>query len=434
MIDNNLLQPSGNGQNLVHPVASLIIGQGLLQGFTEQGQPGLQIRLANTQWKMLANHVDFRRLLQAAPHGHPPEISNASKVLIEIIQLLKKMPQLGVIDQLIVKRAYDNFDFFIRGRIRRWFHIYLTFEYGYIVKYFQLTCVHRMNLWQQLSEQISQHTQTDFEITSNTAMGGGCINQACRISNGETHYFVKLNGLEHGDMFEVEALSLQALAQSNTLRVPHPICHGQTHRQAWLVLEYLELNGRADAVALGRQLAAMHRVQAPQFGWHRDNTIGSTPQSNQQHSDWIEFWRHQRLIPQLQLAQKNGYGAALSIISERLLDDFDSLFDGYQPTPSMLHGDLWGGNVAGLTDGTPVIFDPAFYYGDREADIAMTYLFGGFSGDFYAAYNEAWPLDQGFAQRKTFYNLYHIINHLNLFGGGYLGQAISMAERIIAEL
>ncbi|VAW69228.1 Ribulosamine/erythrulosamine 3-kinase potentially involved in protein deglycation [hydrothermal vent metagenome] len=295
-----------------------------------------------------------------------------------------------------------------------------------------------MNLWQQLSEQISLHTQLEFQVNSHAALSGGCINQAYRVSNGVSQYFVKLNERHHLDMFEAEALSLHELSTSNTIRTPHPVCTGQTEDQAYLVLDFLTLTGHTgsaiSARILGQQLAAMHRTEASLFGWHRNNNIGSTPQNNQQQSQWIDFWREQRLLPQLHLAKQNGYGRPLSFISDRLLSDFDVLFESYQPVPSMLHGDLWGGNAAALADGTPVIFDPAFYYGDRETDIAMTHLFGGFSHDFYAAYNEAWPLDSGFAVRKTFYNLYHILNHLNLFGSGYLKQAISMAEQVLAEI
>ena len=137
---------------------------------------------------------------------------------------------------------------------------------------------------------------------------------------------------------------------------------------------------------------------------------------------------------QLQLAAKNGYGGELQSLGEKLLIEMPVLFTGREIKPSMLHGDLWGGNAAGLKDGTPVIFDPAFYYGDREADLAMTYVFGGFGPDFYASYQNAFPLDDGFAVRKTFYNIYHIINHLNMFGGGYHGQAIHMLEQVLAEI
>jgi len=290
-----------------------------------------------------------------------------------------------------------------------------------------------MSLWQHLSQQISQHTQSHFEISHHTPVGGGCINEAYRVSNGNSAYFVKLNSGKYRDMFETEALSLQEM-QHCTVRAPKPICSGQTGNQAYLVLEYLELSGRPDSVLFGRQIAAMHQITSNQYGWHRDNTIGATPQLNHRSNNWVDFWREQRLLPQLKLAQKNGYGSALSPVADKLLTDFEILFDSYTPQPSMLHGDLWGGNAAALPDGTAVIFDPALYYGDRETDIAMTQLFGGFEAGFYAAYHEAWPLDAGFTARKTFYNFYHILNHLNLFGGGYLGQAISMAEQVLAEV
>jgi len=291
-----------------------------------------------------------------------------------------------------------------------------------------------MNLWQHISNEISQHTDTDFQIKSHISMGGGCINDAYRVSNAKAEYFVKTNHLEHGDMFETEALSLKEMRDQNTVRVPEPVCYGQTDSKTFLVLEYLPLTGRFDATLLGQQLAAMHQVTHTQFGWERDNTIGSTPQLNQLTTNWVEFWRQQRLLPQLNLAQKNGYGASLNPVMDKLLVDFERLFESYTPQPSLLHGDLWGGNASALADGTPVIFDPALYYGDREADIAMTQLFGGFDAAFYSAYNEISPLDDGFAVRKTFYNLYHIINHLNLFGTSYLNQAISMAERVLAEI
>ena len=291
-----------------------------------------------------------------------------------------------------------------------------------------------MSLWQQLSEQISQHTLQAFTIRQHTAVGGGCINQAYKLSDGQNHYFVKLNDLKHGDMFEAEAQALAEMAGSQTVRVPQPVCYGETDSQTYLIMEHLEMTGRADPVKFGQQLAAMHRNCSETFGWFRNNTIGSSPQFNQQTDNWISFWREQRLIPQLKLAQQNGYGRSLDPVADRLLADFPKLFNDYQPQASMLHGDLWGGNASALADATPVIFDPAFYYGDRETDIAMTHLFGGFDSHFYAAYNEAWPLDDGFAARKTLYNLYHILNHLNLFGSGYLGQAVSMAEQVLAEV
>ena len=203
-----------------------------------------------------------------------------------------------------------------------------------------------------------------------------------------------------------------------------------------LLLEYLEFgcSNKASDRLLGRQLALMHQQQQPYFGWHRDNTIGSTLQLNSQCDDWLTFWREQRLGFQLKLAANKGYGGMLQVNGERLCSDMAVLFDNYLPQPALLHGDLWAGNAAVDKLGCPVIFDPACYYGDREADLAMTELFGGFSRDFYAAYQAVWPLDHGYGVRKTFYNLYHILNHLNLFGSGYLRQAESMMAMLLSEL
>jgi len=245
---------------------------------------------------------------------------------------------------------------------------------------------------------------------------------------------VKINHISHGDMFEAEAEGLRELASGDQLRVPEPVCYGNFEQQCFLVLEYLPMNGSIDMRRFGRQFAAMHKIIAPRFGWQRNNTIGSTPQINTPADDWVDFWRQHRLGYQLERAARNGCGGSLLKLGDQLMDKFPALFSSYRPQPSMLHGDLWGGNAAALLDGTPVIYDPAFYYGDREADLAMTQLFGSFGQAFYAAYDEAWSLDQGYGVRKTFYNLYHIINHFNMFGGGYLGQAISMAEQVLAEI
>lgn len=291
-----------------------------------------------------------------------------------------------------------------------------------------------MNLWQHIEQQIKQVTGEPFHIQGNHGVSGGDINMANRVTDGERQYFIKTNHTRHADMFEAEAEGLLEMADSNTVRVPRPVCYGEHGSQCYLVMEYLELAGRADMPLLGQQLAAMHAVTRTQFGWRIDNTIGSTPQPNQLTDDWITFWRQQRLGFQLELAARNGYGGELQSLGERLLADCPVLFNSYQPVASMLHGDLWSGNYGGLPGGEPVIFDPAFYYGDREADLAMTTLFGSFGNSFYAAYNEAWPLDDGYESRRTFYNIYHILNHANMFGGGYHGQAIAMMQRVLAEL
>lgn len=291
-----------------------------------------------------------------------------------------------------------------------------------------------MTIWNHIEENITSHTGQHFRISSNAVTGGGCINTSCCISDDDQQYFIKLNHSKHADMFEAEAQGLQEMANSDVIKVPEPVCTGTSDGQCYIVMEYLRLSGRADAVLLGRELAAMHAITADQFGWYRDNTIGSTPQRNTLEKNWVEFWREHRLGFQLRLAEAKGYGGKLLQFGDQLLSDFPVLFDSYQPEASMLHGDLWGGNYDGLSDGSPVIFDPAFYYGDREAEIAMTTLFGGFSPDFYAAYHEVMPLDEGYSVRKQFYNIYHIINHTNLFGGGYEAQAINMMKRVLAEL
>ncbi|MBI1423711.1 MAG: phosphotransferase [Gammaproteobacteria bacterium] len=288
--------------------------------------------------------------------------------------------------------------------------------------------------WQDIAHAISQATGTAFELTQHGAVGGGCINTAMKISGSGREYFLKLNDAALLDMFEAEADGLRELAAANAVRVPIPVCTGISGHQCFIVMESLALGGRGGGASMtrfGEQLAQMHRHTAAQFGWQRDNTIGSTPQINTWGSDWIAFWREHRLGYQLQLAARNGIGVRTLQKGERLQDKLNVFFSGYQPCASVLHGDLWSGNYGISRDDEPVMFDPAVYYGDREADLAMTELFGGFGREFYAAYNANWPLDPGYAQRKLLYNLYHILNHFNLFGGGYAAQADAMIERLL---
>ena len=266
-----------------------------------------------------------------------------------------------------------------------------------------------------------------------TDCGGSSLNATWRLDVAGVRYFVKVNGAARRSMLEAEAVGLRELAKSGAIRVPSPVATGAAEDAAFLVLEWLDLAGGGRDAALGRALAALHRATSPRFGWHRDNTIGTTPQANAWSDDWVAFLRDRRLGPQLALAARDGHGAALRRDGERLLAALPALLRGRVPAPSLLHGDLWSGNAARLATGEPVIFDPAVYFGDREADLAMTELFGGFGADFYAAYREAWPLDAGYPLRRTLYNLYHVLNHANLFGGGYVGQAGAMIGRLLAE-
>jgi fructosamine-3-kinase len=232
-------------------------------------------------------------------------------------------------------------------------------------------------------------------------------------------------------MFEAEAEGLAELKKAGALRVPEVYGVGTDVDGAYIEIERLELQRGGDRAAamLGAGLAALHRHTADLHGWHRDNTIGPTPQHNLQSDDWVAFFRTQRLQFQLTLAERNGYTGELQDLGHRLAKRLGDLFKGYDPAPSLLHGDLWAGNW-GVADGAPVIFDPAVYYGDRETDIAMTQLFGGFGAAFYREYERAWPLAAGNAQRLELYKLYHVLNHLNLFGSGYLGQALTILRRL----
>jgi fructosamine-3-kinase len=272
-----------------------------------------------------------------------------------------------------------------------------------------------------------------FRIQRTTPVAGGCIHRCFILEGGGRKYFAKINDRSQLDSFAAEADGLSALAAAGA-RGPAPLCRGQAGEEAFLVLEYLELRGHGDHAALGRSLAIVHSIRGESFGWRRDNYIGTTPQLNRCSPSWSDFWREARLGPQLALARKNGLGKGLLRKGEQLAEALPGLLSGHAPAASLLHGDLWNGNAGFLADGTPVLFDPAVYRGDREADLAMTELFGGFPKDFYSAYAEAAPLAQGYAVRKTLYNLYHVLNHANLFGGGYAAQSERMIERLLAEL
>lgn len=287
--------------------------------------------------------------------------------------------------------------------------------------------------WSKINQHISEATGQPFSADSAKTVSGGSINSAYLLNGADGRtFFAKVNSASLVEMFEAEAAGLSEMLATNSIKVPAPICWGSNHYDAYIVMDYIPMEGSGSSSKLGQQLAAMHRTQSEKFGWFRDNTIGSTPQINTFSSSWVEFYREHRLRFQLQLAARKG-GEILLRQGERLLEVLEVFFTDYQPVPSLLHGDLWGGNYATDDQGNPIIFDPAVYYGDRESDIAMTELFGGFSPDFYLSYNESWPLDVGYDTRKTLYNLYHVLNHFNLFGGGYLSQANDMISSLMSE-
>jgi fructosamine-3-kinase len=284
-----------------------------------------------------------------------------------------------------------------------------------------------------IGTQLAARLHARVELHPESRVHGGCINESYRWESSAGPLFVKIAPAEQLAMFESEAEGLQELASAEGVRVPRALACGTADECAFLALEWIDLAGSVSAASrqLGEQLARQHRAGAAQFGWHRDNAIGSTPQINTRTSSWVTFFREHRLRYQLDLAARNGYRGRLQEQGRELLERLDDFFVDHEPQPSLLHGDLWGGNFGVDASGTPVIFDPAVYYGDREADLAMTRLFGGFSASFYSAYEAAWPLADGARERVALYNLYHVLNHLNLFGSGYQAQAESMIAQLL---
>lgn len=287
-------------------------------------------------------------------------------------------------------------------------------------------------MWSKIAQKISEATGEKFTIKQRSSVSGGCINQGYALIGESKTYFIKLNSASLVEMFVAEALGLKQMHGTQTIRIPQPICWGTVDNSAYLVMEWLELGNRGDNASweeMGRQLAAMHRFKGlKQFGWDINNTIGSTPQVNTWTNSWSEFFAHHRIGFQLRLAQRRGGSFPET---GKVIEAVEALLREHNPQPSLVHGDLWSGNAAVTESGEPVILDPATYWGDREVDLAMTELFGGFPGTFYHGYNQAWKLDSGYEQRKDLYNLYHILNHFNLFGGGYGNQATRMMAKIL---
>lgn len=285
--------------------------------------------------------------------------------------------------------------------------------------------------WPAISAAIEERAGVRLRSRPATPVGGGDISAAWRLEGENQALFIKTGPASIFEMFDAEADGLRELATADAVRVPEPVACAIAGDDAFIALEWIEFGQRTAASerSLGERLAVLHRCTAKKFGWHRDNTIGLTPQRNTLSADWGSFFRDHRLAYQLELAESKGFGGELQAMGRRLCDELPALMSGYEPVPSLLHGDLWGGNWS-ATNGQPVLFDPAVYYGDRETDIAMTNLFGGFGRVFYDAYQSAWPLAEGFEARQRVYQLYHVLNHLNLFGGGYLARALQLMRSL----
>jgi protein-ribulosamine 3-kinase len=269
-------------------------------------------------------------------------------------------------------------------------------------------------------------------------VSGGCINHGMRVELADGPVFVKHNPDAPLGLFAAEARGLDALrAAADGLVVPRALAwaEAQGGAPAWLALEWLEPSRRAPDFAerLGRGLAALHRAgRGEGWGWMEDNFIGPLPQANTPAASWAEFWRARRLEPQLELARRGGKSPGKPAEWDRLMDRLPALLSpAEEDGPSLLHGDLWGGNVLTTSDG-PALIDPAVYRGHREADLAMTELFGGFGDAFYAAYREAWPLQPGYPKRRAVYQLWYLLVHVNLFGGGYGAQTADVLRQALA--
>lgn len=293
-----------------------------------------------------------------------------------------------------------------------------------------------MEPWAPIAGELTRLTGLEFSPEPAQGVAGGSVNRCFNWPTGSGAAFVKVAPSLTASMLEAEAAGLAELARAQALRVPRVLACGRAGASAFLALEWLEAGTATQECEerLGAGLAQLHAVAAPEHGWWRDNTIGSTPQANGGLASWPEFFRERRLRPQLELAVANGFAPLLEGPGERLLAGVGALLATHTPKASLLHGDLWGGNWLATRDGEPVIFDPAVYYGDRETDLAMTQLFGGFGPRFYRAYAAAAPLPPGAELRVDLYNLYHVLNHANLFGESYARRARAMIERLLAEL
>ncbi|MDO3387679.1 fructosamine kinase family protein [Gilvimarinus sp. SDUM040013] len=267
--------------------------------------------------------------------------------------------------------------------------------------------------WSQLIQEVFFGELDEKTIR---AVSGGDICQSFSASNlSGVQYFLKCH--RNGQLLEAEFANLQELARAS-VRTPKSLGYFCGADVAILLLEYISLVDTGDEYQLGVALADMHAIPAEDnmYGFKSSNFIGHTVQHNTKNQNWAEFWWQQRLRPQLAMAQQAGLA---TVKASSLRECSFDLLSRHQPKASLLHGDLWSGNKAYTASGEPVLFDPATYYGDRETDIAFTYVFGGFGSDFYRGYSSRWALPADAAQRRPLYNLYHMLNHYNLFGSGY---------------
>lgn len=287
-------------------------------------------------------------------------------------------------------------------------------------------------MWQAISQQLSETLMFSFNIEEKNRLHGGDISECYMISDGEQRYFVKVNTRDFLHKFEIEAENIRIMRESNTVFVPEVILTGKSKQHSFIVLNYLptkQLDDDKNSYLFGQQLAKLHQWgEQKEYGFDQDNYIGATLQPNKWDRKWARFFAEQRIGWQLQLAKEKGVN--LVNINDFIQVVYDRLAT-HQPTPSLLHGDLWHGNVANSVFG-PICYDPSCYWGDRECDIAMSELFEGFQPEFYQGYESILPIDYRYSERKDIYSLYHLLNHYNQFGGHYLDQSQKLINQILS--
>ena len=283
---------------------------------------------------------------------------------------------------------------------------------------------------------LSQKNKSELEselgqkISSLKSLSGGCISDAFRLTlENNFSLFLKFNSEVKNDMFIKEANGLKEIKKSNTIRVPSVI----KATNEFILLEFIEPGKQKKNFFedFGRMFASMHKFSNEHFGFYENNFIGSNEQDNiaddEEKNNWVKFYFNKRILFQVELAEKLGNSTSELRESVSALENkIEEIIGSSNDKPSLLHGDLWGGNYMVDENGNACLIDPAVYYGNREADLAMTKLFGGFNSEFYSSYNETFPLADGYEYRENIYKLYHVLNHLNLFGRGYYSQALGL--------
>lgn len=286
-------------------------------------------------------------------------------------------------------------------------------------------------LWEHLQKEIERVTGVPFSIVNKKQASGGDINQTFYLISDKTKYVVKINSVDYPTMFEQESNGLNILSKSEAFVVPKVITLGLFEQYRYLILEFIEMSQQGSIQKFATALATLHCRSHSKFGLEENNYIGTTPQNNSSSKDWGEFFCEHRLAFQLNLLAPKSSNVRIFDRSEQLLNVLPAFLNRHRPKPALVHGDLWQGNYTYTETGKPVIYDPACYYADHEVDLAMLELFGNPGSEFFEGYKEIKTIKSGYSIRKKIYNLYHILNHANMFGGSYIQQSEQLIDDIL---